>query len=349
MRVLLIKTSSMGDIIHTLPALSDAKLAIPNIQFDWVVEEPFVELASWHSAINHVIPMALRKWRKNLFHLETYQSWKLLRKRLNEKRYDLILDAQGLVKSALLTLLTKGVRAGLDFRSAREAFASFAYQRKYTVNFYQHAVIRMRSLFSQALAYPFPNTPPAFQLDFLQHQTSNERYIVFLHGTTWPSKQWPEAYWVALAQLAELAGYRIKISGGDQNEMARAERIAQSCKNMDVLPYLNISKMATLLAGAKAAIAVDTGFGHLAAALGIPTVSVYGSTNPEYTGALGHSSIHVAAQFSCAPCYNRQCHYKGMTSVTPACYEAITPTKVWHEVVSLCHDVNQRLDGLQKY
>src|SRR3990167_4022856 len=128
MRVLLIKTSSMGDIIHTLPALTDAQQAIHNIQFDWVVEDSFAEIQAWHPAVNKVIPVALRRWRKGLFSSQTRAEWRLLREQLNESSYDLILDAQGLVKSAFLGLLTRGVRAGLDFKSARESFASFMYQ-----------------------------------------------------------------------------------------------------------------------------------------------------------------------------------------------------------------------------
>lgn len=337
MRVLLIKTSSMGDLIHTFPALTDAGNAIPGIKFDWVVEESFAQLAAWHPLVDQVIPVALRRWRKHMLTRETYHHWKMLRRRLNEQSYDLILDAQGLVKSALITRLARGVRAGLDFQSAREALASFAYQRKCKVNFYQHAVVRIRSLFSQALQYPLPTTPPDFNLNRLHWEPAptDEKYMVFLHGTTWTSKQWPESYWVQLADLAAKAGYRVKISGGNQEEVQRAERMASTASNMDVTPYLSINSMAQLLAHAKAAVAVDTGFGHLAAALGIPTVSLYGSTNPEYTGALGNASIHLAADFPCAPCFKRECTYKKQSLVRPACYEAMTPQKVWEVVKSL--------------
>ena len=334
MRILLIKTSSMGDIIHTLPALTDAGKALPGVRVDWVIEDSFAEIPHWHPHVDKVIPVALRRWRKGLFSRETRAEWVRLRKQLHECDYDLILDAQGLVKSAFLTFFTKGLRVGLDWKSAREAPASLAYQRKCTVNFYQHAIVRMRSLFSQALAYNLPDTMPDFGLDRQQFQdvSQSEKYIVFLHGTTWTTKQWPETYWMQLADLAAQTGYRVKISGGNTEEVERAERIAKQCAAVDVMPRLSILKMAALLANAKAAVAVDTGFGHLAAALNVPIMSLYGPTNPDYTGALGKSSVHLAADFACAPCLSRVCTYKGSSTVKPACYALITPMRVWEGV-----------------
>jgi heptosyltransferase-1 len=330
MRVLLIKTSSMGDLIHTLPALTDAGNAIPGIRFDWVVEEPFAEIPEWHPLVDRVIPVALRRWRKGLLSAQTQAEWKVLRATLNERSYDLVLDAQGLVKSGFLAMFAKGPRAGLDFRSARESLASFAYQRKHTVNFYQHAVVRMRSLFSQALGYPLPVTPPVFGVDKQQfHTATTEDYIVFLHGTTWPSKQWPESYWQELGQMAADRGWRIKISGGNDEELARAARIAAGNASFDLLPRQTIKQMAGILAGARASVAVDTGFGHLSGALNVPTVSIYGSTNADFTGALGESSVLLSADFPCSPCLSRLCTYREPAPVTPACYGTVPPLKVW--------------------
>lgn len=336
MRVLLIKTSSMGDLIHTLPALTDAGHAIPDIRFDWMVEESFKDIPAWHPLVDRIIPVALRNWRKGIFSADTRKELRAMRDELNTRSYDLVLDAQGLVKSAFLAYFAKGPRAGLDFRSARESFASLAYQQKYTVNFYQHAVVRMRSLFALALHYDLPATPPVFGIDRakFQSQVSGD-YVVFLHGTTWPSKQWPEAYWRELADLAKAHGLRIKIGGGNDEEVARAERIAAGNEAVDLVPRLSISQMAELLAGARAAVAVDTGFGHLSAALNVPTVSIYGSTNPAFTGALGESSVLLSAAFPCSPCLNRICTYRAPSAVTPACYGTVPPEKVWSSVIEL--------------
>lgn len=337
MRVLLIKTSSMGDLIHTLPALTDAMQAIPGIQFDWIAEESFKEIPTWHPAVSEVVPIALRKWRKGIFSSATRTGWRNLRHQLQQKQYDVILDAQGLAKSAFLGFLANGERVGLDWQSARESIASIAYQRKCTVNFYQHAVIRMRQLFSQALKYDLQETAPSFGLDKTKFQPGNEAepYLVLLHGTTWVSKQWPEAYWLELAKMANNAGFRVKIGGGNAEEVSRAERIAKQCDKVDLVPYLKISEMAQLLAHANGAVAVDTGFGHLAGALDIPLVSIYGSTNALYTGALGRQSINLSADFTCAPCLNRDCTFKESSIVSPACYEAITPSRVWQTLKNL--------------
>jgi heptosyltransferase-1 len=330
MRVLLIKTSSMGDLIHTLPALTDASRAIPGITFDWVVEESFAAIPGWHAAVGKMIPVALRRWRKGIFSRATFKAFRELRRELHEHDYDLILDAQGLVKSAYLGFLAKGVRAGLDFKSAREGMASFAYQRKFTVNFHQHAIVRMRSLFSLALGYPLPDTAPDYGLrrEVFAPCISDENYLVFLFGTTWTSKQWPSAYWSQLAELAGQQGYRVKISGYSSDEIAEAGRIASGCSSIDILPRMKIGEMAALLAHAKAVVSVDTGFAHLAAALDVPTVSIYGATNPAYTGALGRYSSHVSADFPCAPCLSRECTYRGASAVSPACYATVSPGRV---------------------
>ncbi len=326
----------MGDIIHTLPALTDAGRAIPGITFDWVVENTFVEIPPWHPLVNKVIPVALRRWRKGIFSRTTRAEWNQLHQQLREQQYDIVLDAQGLLKSAFLSFFTNGLRVGLDFSSARESLASLAYQRKCRVNFYQHAIVRMRSLFSQALGYTLPATPPDFGLTRLPSSLSlpsSQPYLVFLHGTTWATKLWPETYWIELAKLAEQAGYRIKLSGGNAEEMARAQRIGGACAAVDVLPRLTLADMAALLVEAEAVVAVDTGFGHLAAALNVPTVSLYGATNSAYTGAIGRTSVHLTAKFPCAPCVKRVCTYREPSVVTPACYGTLPPGYVWENVV----------------
>jgi heptosyltransferase-1 len=343
MRVLLIKTSSLGDLVHTFPAITDASYALPHINFHWMVEDTFTNVPKWHPSVTKVIPVSLRKWRKKLFSSHTKSQLKALYDNMRDDQYDLVLDAQGLVKSALLSFFAKGVRAGLDFKSAREPFASFFYQHKYKVNFYQHAVTRMRLLFSQALHYPLPKESPQFGIErnqFIEIKGTcrtdiaiDQPYLVFLHGTTWRSKEWPLTYWLALAMIAGKAGFHIKLSGGNETEMERAHFIAKHSANVEVLPYLSIEEMAKCLANAQGVVAVDTGLGHLASALNVPTVSIYGATDPNYTGALGASSVHLAAKFPCAPCFDRTCRYKKETAVVPACYGTVKPIEVWESLV----------------
>jgi heptosyltransferase-1 len=349
MRVLIVKTSSMGDVIHTLPALTDAGKAIPGITFDWIVEENFAEIPAWHPLVNKIIPIAWRRWRKNLFSRATVSEMAILFRKLRAEKYDLIIDAQGLVKSAIFSLFAKGPRSGLDWSSAREAFASVFYQQKHTVLFAQHAVVRARSLFAHALGYELPTTVADYGIDrqaLLVGCVPSEPYVVFLHGTTWMTKHWPEMYWSELVGLAVSAGFRVKLPWGNQSERERAERIAAANPKADVLPRLDLVGMAKILAGAKVIAAVDTGLGHLAAALDVPTVSLYGPTNPALTGASGKSQVHLAAQFPCAPCFSKTCTYEGnlpvdalsalkSSSLYPRCFLTLTPGAVWGALTTL--------------
>jgi len=295
-RVLLVKTSSLGDVIHTLPALTDAQRAIPGIQFDWVVEEGFAEIPAWHPAVAQVIPVAIRRWRKHPLQTLRSGEWRRFKARLRETHYDLVIDAQGLLKSAWLTRYVKAPVAGFDRDSIREPLASRFYDRCYAVPRDQHALERVRQLFAQALGYSIPEMIADYGLDRGQLATAGEQpYLLFLHGTTWPSKHWPEAYWRQLAERMSEFGWAIRLPWGNAEEKARAERIAQGLPSASVLPRLNLGGVAKVVAGARACVAVDTGLGHLAAALDVPSISLYGPTLPGRVGAYGRSQVHLCA------------------------------------------------------
>lgn len=296
MRVLLVKTSSLGDVVHTLPALTDAQRAIPGVQFDWVVEEGFAEIPAWHPAVAQVIPVAIRRWRKHPFQTLRSGEWRRFKARLRETRYDLCIDAQGLLKSAWLTRYAQTPVAGLDRSSAREPLASRFYERCYAVPREQHALERVRQLFAQSLGYPVPDSIGDYGLDRTQLATPGEQpYLLFLHGTTWPSKHWPERYWRELAERMSAFGWAIRLPWGNADEKARAERIAHGVPGVSVLPRLNLGGIAKVVAGARACVAVDTGLGHLAAALDVPSISLYGPTLPGRVGAYGRSQVHLCA------------------------------------------------------
>jgi heptosyltransferase-1 len=295
-RVLLIKTSSLGDVVHTLPALTDAQHALPNIQFDWVVEEGFAEIPAWHPAIAQVIPVAIRRWRKHPLQTLLSGEWPRFKARLRETRYDLVIDAQGLLKSAWLTRYVNASVAGLDKDSAREPLASRFYDRRYAVPRDQHALERVRQLFAQSLGYRVPDSIADYGLDRNQLATPGEQpYLLFLHGTTWPSKHWPEPYWRELAERMSEFGWAIRLPWGNADEKSRAERIADGLPSVSVLPRLNLGGIAKVVAGARACVAVDTGLGHLAAALDVPSISLYGPTLPGRVGAYGRSQVHLCA------------------------------------------------------
>ncbi|MDB5980790.1 MAG: rfaC [Pseudomonas sp.] len=346
MRVLLIKTSSLGDVIHTLPAVTDAARAIPGIQFDWVVEEGIAEIPSWHPAVADVIPVAIRRWRKNLWQTLNNGEWRNFKQRLGETQYDVVIDAQGLVKSAWLTRYVKAPIIGLDRHSAREPLASRFYDRHYPVSPKQHAVDRSRQLFAQALGYQVPEGMGDYGLDRsrLLDAPVSEPYVLLLHGTTWATKHWPEFYWRQLAERMRDRGVQVRLPWGNPAELARAQRIAEGLDNAVVLPKLNLAGVAKQLAGARACVAVDTGLGHLAAALDVPTLSLFGPTDPVLTGAYGKSQIHIASDFPCAPCLQKKCTYRptaedehrfDLNREWPLCFTRLNPERVASQLGAL--------------
>jgi len=293
-RVLVVKLSSLGDVIHTLPALGDAAAAVPGLVFDWVVEEGFAEIPAWHSAVDRVIPVALRRWRKRPLQDFTGPEWRAARKSLREQAYDAVIDAQGLLKSALIARLVPAPRYGMDRASAREQLAALAYDHHIPVPRDMHAVERSRMLFARALNYPLPKTLGEYGLDAAVPAPGDlPPGLLFFHGTARAEKQWPETHWIALAQLAGEAGYRVWLPWGNDEELQRAQRIADSGSNTEVLPRMNLQQLAGLLQRVRGAVAVDTGLGHLAAALAVPAVSLYGPTSTSLVGTYGRNQVHL--------------------------------------------------------
>lgn len=291
MRVLIVKTSSMGDVLHTLPALTDAQQAIPDIHFDWVVEEGFAQIPSWHSAVDRVIPVAIRRWRKAWFSAPIKAERKTFRDAVRLQQYDAIIDAQGLVKSAaLVTRLAHGVKHGMDWSTAREPLASLFYNRKHHIARQQHAVERTRELFAKSLGYTKPQSQGDYAIaqHFLTEVNADTaQYAVFLHATTRDDKHWPEANWRELIGLLNNTGIRIKLPWGAAHEEARARRLAEGFTYVDVLPRMSLEEVARVLAGAKFVVSVDTGLSHLTAALDRPNITLYGPTDPGLIGGYG--------------------------------------------------------------
>jgi heptosyltransferase I len=336
MRVLIVKTSSMGDVLHTLPALTEAGKALGNVKFDWVVEESFAEIPSWHPLVDRVIPVAWRRWRKHFFKSIFSQEFKSFVRQLRQREYDVVIDAQGLIKSAVFTRLARGKRVGLDKQSLWEPLARFAYKQHCAVNPDQHAVMRIRQLFSQALGYSLTDNID-YGLDKARlagNQAAEKPYVLFIHGTTWKTKLWPEVYWQALANKVVVAGYAIQLPWGNAAEKQRAERIAQHCQSATVLAKMNLSEIAKVIVGAKAVVAVDTGLGHLSAAFAVPTISLYGPTNPGAIGTIGPGQIHLNSNIACDKrCRDNACVKK--VDIKPACFASIDADCVFSKLSQL--------------
>lgn len=296
MKILIVKTSSLGDLIHMLPALSDAQQAVPGLQVDWLAEAPFADIPRWHPAVAQVIPIAMRRWRRAWRSRQTWQEVAAARAQLQAQRYDAVVDSQGLLKSALWCLQASGPRIGYDRASAREPLAAWCYQRHCAVPRAQHAIARNRQLLAQALGYALPdNGPdsgPDYGLQGLAQRlpaldfTLPAHSVVGLHGTSRDDKLWPTERWIALAQSLQAQGRRLLLPWGNEAEQTRAHTIAQHSPAAQVLPRLGLNALAQVLAGAEAVVGVDTGLLHLAAALGRPGLALYTATPPALTGAI---------------------------------------------------------------
>lgn len=336
MRLLIVKTSSLGDVIHTLPALTDAKKHLPELTVDWVVEEAYAEIPAWHPGVNEVIPVALRKWRKHPWRTWRDGTWGNFREELRRHYYDWVIDAQGLIKSAFLAWHAHGETHGLDRNSAREPWAAWAYRHSYFVPGKQHAIDRNRALFAQILGYPVPSEELDYGLNRYDMTTlmPSRPTLVFLHGTAWPTKEWPEAYWRRLTELACQQGFRVRLPWGNEAEKQRAQRIAEVHRQASLMPSTNLQGIAAELSIAAAVVGVDTGLAHLAAALQVPGITLYGATQPGLTGARGRDQVHLQANRICAPCLRRTCAEQG-DAPHPPCYNTVPPERAWEETLNL--------------
>ncbi len=288
-RLLIVKTSSLGDVIHNLPVIADLHAHVPELVIDWVVEESFADILALHPGVAEVIPVAVRRWRKSLFARATRSEIAAFRKKLSGQRYDYVLDTQGLLKSAVIAAAAHGVRHGQDWNSAREPLASLFYNHCHAVARGQHAVNRNRQLAAAALGYTLDNAIPDYGIPraATRYLGLPPRYVVCLHGTSRDSKLWPVAEWVALGLALNAKKVPLVLPWGSEVERLRAEQIAAAVPQAVVLPRLRLADLATVLSGAEAAVGVDTGLIHLATALDVPTVAIYTDTDPVLTGVLG--------------------------------------------------------------
>lgn len=333
MHVLLIKTSSLGDIIHTFPALTDAAKAISTLKVDWVTEEAFAAIPQLHPAVHQVIPVALRRWRKSPFTLKTLKEMRVFINQLRKTPYDLIIDGQGLLKSSLLSKLAKGKRCGFDYQSAREKIASFFYQQSVFVPKNIDAIHRLRKLFAQSLGYSDPISPPLSGL--AQATSPNNRSVLILPGTTWDTKKWPVSYWIKLAEIFKEKKVKASIPWSTWIERQTAEEIALTGSHITILNAMPLDQLINTLADFSTVVAVDSGLGYLTAALGIPTIMVFGPTNPDLLGTFPQTQFNLRSRLWCSPCQSRICKNTEPTPVWPKCFAEITPEMIWQKLESL--------------
>ena len=290
--ILFIKTSSLGDVVHHMPALMDARKAHPDATFSWLVEEAFAPLVRLHPAIDTVIPVASRRWRKSLYAPATIAEIRASFRNIRAQRYDEIVDTQGLLRTAILTRAARGMRHGYDASSVREPLASLFYDVRHRVERDMHAVERNRILSGLALGYA-PDEAPDFGLDRARiGKDSTSRYGLLLHATARREKQWPDADWIAFAKLFAQR-FELLLPWGTEAERARSEYIAAAVPGTRVPDRAPLDQVAKLIAGAQFVVGVDTGLLHLAAALGVPVVAIFAGSKPALTGPMGRGRLSI--------------------------------------------------------
>lgn len=285
--ILLVKTSSMGDVVHNLPVVGDVRFAFPDAEIDWVVEEGFAAIPRLHTGVREVLPVAIRRWRSRLWQRRARGEIRVFLQRLRARSYDAVIDTQGLLKSALIARAARGARFGLDWESAREPLSLF-YDRIFNVPWRLPAVERNRALAAHALGYVLPALDYGIRAaPAIFSWLPAARYAVLLHATSAERKLWPDARWVEIREHFTQRGVCCVLPWGNAAERDRSEWLAAQGPGAVVPPALRLEEAAGLLAGAQAVIGVDTGLTHLAAALGVPTVGIYCATDPVATGLYG--------------------------------------------------------------
>jgi heptosyltransferase-1 len=288
LNILIIRVSSLGDVVHNMPMVADILRHYPDANIDWVVEEAYTSLVRLNAGVRNVIPFALRRWRKSLFSSGTRTEMRRFYRALRMDTYDVVFDTQGLLKTGLLMGLARiapnGRRVGLANAtegSGYEAVSRIFHTMSVPVGRHTHAVLRGRLVAAAVLDYAI-DSPAAFNLrtpDALQANAPDwlpsRPYAVFFHGTARSAKQWAPTNWVQIAHRLAVRGVPVLLAWGSAAEKQAAERLAAQMKNARVLPKLPMMEAVTLAQRAALVIGVDTGLTHIAAAYNRPTIELY--------------------------------------------------------------------------
>lgn len=284
--VLVVRPSSLGDVVYALAIAADIADAAPGTAIDWIAEEAFVEVPALSPFVRRTIPLGFRRWRRTPFRPRTWREAIAFRNHLRNESYAAVLDLQEQVKGALIANIAHGPRHGFDRNSIREPVATLLHDFHHEVPTTLHFVERCRALAAAALGYEVSG-PPRWSLEpgTCVVAIPKGRYVVALHATSRAGKLWPEERWRALVGWFSDAGLFTLLPWGNEADRARSERIAKGLDRASVPPRQSLSALAALLAGAELCVGVDTGLTHLAAVLATPTVAIFTETDPALAGA----------------------------------------------------------------
>lgn len=285
--VLVVRPSSLGDIVHALALVADIHEHRPELAVDWIAEDAFAPLVALDRGIRHVIPVALRRWRHHPLDPVTWREAAAFRRELRRVPYVAVLDLQEQIKGAYLSWLARGPRHGPDRTSIREPIATLLHHHHHAVDPNQHLIDRCRQLAAAALGYRAAG-PPRFGLTVPPPGEGaaipDRPYVVVLHATSRADKLWPETHWRSVIAAFTRSGFAVVLPWGAELERARSERLATDEAMASVPPRLPLPALATLLARAELVLGVDTGLVHLAAALGAPTIALFVATDSRLAG-----------------------------------------------------------------
>lgn len=333
MKILIVKVSALGDVVHALPVLPYVHSIYPDCEVDWLVEESFVPLLEGHQLINDVIVLHTKKWRKLPF-LKMLQEFLAFVKCLRHKRYDYVFDIQGNSKSGLFTLLSKGrYKYGFDRSQVREWPNLLATNYKVSLAPSQRHVIQ-RSLAVVRAAFPdgdssnppdvgalLPVQPAAaaqVKRQLSQLNPGSAKLVVLHYGTTWKTKLWSLANWQQLAvKLVEQGDVVPLLTWGNNAEYQAATAIAEATEGKAVIwPRGTLPELVALLDRVNLVVGCDTGPIHIAAAVGTPTVSIFRVTDAQRNAPVGENHRFLQAPLSCSPCLRKECEKDAQCSVS---------------------------------
>ena len=287
----------MGDLMHALPALTEASSHIENISFDWVVDTSFASVPSWHPLVNKIITTDHRNWKKHLFSKDSRKSLKEVINQINERDYDLVVDMQNNLKSAFISYLSKHDVVGMDSKSAREYPAHFAYTKKINVDKKLHAIERQKKLLGDALGYSYKQGKVDYGASFKSFIKPRiklpDKYCVLVQNASWVTKQWSIGNWQNLIQYLENKGIDMLLPSGNLDELERAKEICSVSKKAQAIDLMPLNEIAYIVKNANFCICSDTGLAHLSALTETPSITLYGPTKTSLIGTTGINQNHL--------------------------------------------------------
>ena len=314
-KILIVKLSSLGDVVHALPVVQDILAALPGAHIDWVVEKSFAPVVALHPGVRRIIPCEIRRWRKSPLSKVTRQQWNAFKADLQQTEYDAIIDLQGLTKSAVVARLARLAPGGKRYALANqtdgsgyEAPTRWVADVAIRITPHIHAVQRSRELAATALGYTLPSSPDfglnrpdayAGRAQTAIESIAKKNRVAFVHGTSRADKEWPLTHWITLGQRLNAVGWQIALPAGSAKEQATSQKIADALNasgatHAIVWPLLPLDALTHELAQCGGVIGVDSGVSHIAVALDLPHVQLYNFDTAWRTGPDASSGRQVS-------------------------------------------------------